>query len=128
MIPPLAREALERSEVVVGYGLYLRWIAPWLEGKEIHDLPLTKEREHLESEMTEKLETLRRESARQIEECRNKIAQQEEQHKETYRSRMAAESEFDKQKALLEQKLEFLERQLQESQSKEKELSSEVKN
>ena len=89
---------------------------------------LTKEREHLESEMTEKLETLRRESARQIEECKNKIASQEEQHKETYRSRMAAESEFDKQKALLEQKLEFLERQLQESQSKEKELSSEVKN
>ena len=41
---------------------------------------------------------------------------------------MAAESEFDKQKALLEQKVEFLERQLSESQLKEKELSSEVKN
>ncbi len=45
LIPPMAREALERSDVVVGYGLYLRWIAPWLAGKEVHDLPLTKERE-----------------------------------------------------------------------------------
>ena len=57
---------------------------------------MTKEREHLEQEMTERLETLSRESARQIEECRNKISSQEEQHKEIYRSRMAAESEFDK--------------------------------
>lgn len=41
---------------------------------------------------------------------------------------MAAESEYDKQKALLEQKLEFMEKQLEESQRKEKELSLEVKN
>jgi precorrin-6x reductase len=45
LIAPLAKAALERSDAVVGYGLYLRWIAPWLKGKEIHDLPLTKERE-----------------------------------------------------------------------------------
>jgi precorrin-6x reductase len=45
LIPPMARLALERSDVVVGYGLYLQWIAPWLDGKEVHDLPLTKERE-----------------------------------------------------------------------------------
>lgn len=45
LIPPMVRQALERSDAVVGYGLYLRWIAPWLEGKEVHDLPLTKERE-----------------------------------------------------------------------------------
>ena len=45
LIAPLARAALERSEVVVSYGLYLKWIEPWLEGKEIHSLPLTQERE-----------------------------------------------------------------------------------
>ncbi|MCX8512829.1 MAG: SAM-dependent methyltransferase, partial [Chthoniobacteraceae bacterium] len=45
LIPPLAREALTESSSVVGYGLYLQWIAPWLEGKVVHDLPLTKERE-----------------------------------------------------------------------------------
>ena len=45
LIVPRAREALENSDVIVGYELYLRWIAPWLEGKEIHTPPLTQERE-----------------------------------------------------------------------------------
>ncbi len=45
LIPPRARAAIERSEVIVGYGLYLKWIQPWLEGKEIHELPLTQERD-----------------------------------------------------------------------------------
>src|SRR5882757_8268116 len=45
LIVPRAKEALANSEVVVGYELYLRWIAPWLEGKEIHSPPLTQERE-----------------------------------------------------------------------------------
>ena len=45
LIPPMAREALIQSGSVVGYGLYLQWIAPWLEGKVVHELPLTKERE-----------------------------------------------------------------------------------
>lgn len=63
-----------------------------------------------------------------MEDARNKLTQQEEQAKEMMRTRMASESEFDKQKALLEQKVEFLERQLDEAQRKEKELSAEVKN
>lgn len=41
---------------------------------------------------------------------------------------MSAESEFDKQKALLEQKLEFTEKSLEEAYKKEKELSNELKN
>lgn len=45
LIPDMAREALEESDVVVGYDLYLRWIAPWIEGKEQHTPPLTQERE-----------------------------------------------------------------------------------
>jgi cobalt-factor III methyltransferase len=45
LIVPRAREALIKSEVIVGYELYLRWITPWLEGKEIHTPPLTQERE-----------------------------------------------------------------------------------
>jgi cobalt-factor III methyltransferase len=45
LIVPRAREALANSDVIVGYELYLRWIAPWLEGKEIHTPPLTQERE-----------------------------------------------------------------------------------
>ena len=45
LIPPAAESALRASDAIVGYELYLRWVAPWIEGKEIHALPLTKERE-----------------------------------------------------------------------------------
>ena len=71
---------------------------------------------------------MKKDFQRQLEESRNKVAQTEEQQKEIHRQRMAAESEFDKQKALLEQKIEFYEKGLEEAQKKEKELSLEVKN
>lgn len=45
LIAPLVTEALRDCEVVVGYDLYLRWIAPWIAGKEIYSPPLTQERE-----------------------------------------------------------------------------------
>lgn len=45
LLPPLARSALEQSDVVVSYDLYLTWIRPRLEGKELHTFPLTKEKE-----------------------------------------------------------------------------------
>jgi precorrin-6x reductase len=45
LIIPRAVAALQESEVIVAYELYLRWIAPWIEGKEIHTPPLTQERE-----------------------------------------------------------------------------------
>src|ERR1700730_9435275 len=45
LIPPMAESALRESEVIVGYELYLKWIAPWIAGKEIHAPPLTQERE-----------------------------------------------------------------------------------
>ena len=49
LIVPRARDALLSSDVIVGYELYLRWIAPWVEGKEIHTPPLTQERERAHS-------------------------------------------------------------------------------
>lgn len=49
LIPPMAEEALRASDVVVGYELYLRWIEPWIAGKEIHAPPLTRERERAET-------------------------------------------------------------------------------
>ena len=45
LIVPRAEAALRDSDVIVGYELYLRWIEPWLKGKEIHTPPLTQERE-----------------------------------------------------------------------------------
>jgi precorrin-6x reductase len=45
LIVPRAEAALRESEVIVAYEFYLRWIGPWLAGKEIHTPPLTQERE-----------------------------------------------------------------------------------
>src|ERR1700680_2860583 len=45
LIVPRAAAALRDSDVIVAYELYLRWIEPWLSGKEIHTPPLTRERE-----------------------------------------------------------------------------------
>ncbi len=45
LIPPQAIAALKASEVIVAYELYLKWIGPWIKGKEIHTPPLTRERE-----------------------------------------------------------------------------------
>lgn len=45
MIIPRAERALRDSDVIIGYELYLSWISPWLEGKEIHTPPLTQERQ-----------------------------------------------------------------------------------
>lgn len=45
LIPPMAEAALRASDAVVGYELYLRWIEPWIAGKERHTPPLTQERE-----------------------------------------------------------------------------------
>jgi precorrin-3B C17-methyltransferase len=45
LIVPRAEAALRDSDVIVAYELYLRWIEPWIKGKEIHTPPLTQERE-----------------------------------------------------------------------------------
>jgi precorrin-6x reductase len=45
LIAPRAIAALQNSDVIVAYELYLRWIAPHIAGKEIHTPPLTQERE-----------------------------------------------------------------------------------
>ncbi len=44
-ITPQAREAIRRSDVIVGYGTYLRLIPELLEGKEVHSTGMTKETE-----------------------------------------------------------------------------------
>jgi precorrin-6x reductase len=45
LIVPRAVAALQDSDVIVAYELYLRWIAPHIVGKQIHTPPLTQERE-----------------------------------------------------------------------------------
>ena len=45
LVAPRAEAAIRTSEIIVGYDLYLRWIASWIEEKQIHALPLTRERD-----------------------------------------------------------------------------------
>ena len=45
LIVPRAIAALRDSDVIVAYELYLRWIQPHIEGKQIFSPPLTQERE-----------------------------------------------------------------------------------
>ncbi len=45
LIAPMAKTALEASDVIVAYDLYLTWVMPWIIGKDIRTLPLTQERE-----------------------------------------------------------------------------------
>lgn len=81
----------------------------------------------MEKEHTEKLAHEKREAQRIIEEFKQKMNHNEESSKEAQRRIMAAESEFDKQKALLDQKIEFLEKSISESQRKEREYAEELK-
>ena len=56
------------------------------------------------------------------------MSKSDELKKEIQRQQVSAESEFDKQKALLDQKIEFLEKALEDSSRREKEISLELKN
>ncbi|MCF6311797.1 MAG: precorrin-3B C(17)-methyltransferase [Verrucomicrobiales bacterium] len=47
-IPPRARAAIANASEVVGYGLYLDLIEPWLHGKTEHRMPLTQEKARAE--------------------------------------------------------------------------------
>ena len=69
-----------------------------------------------------------KEFERQIEELTTKMSNAEDNKKEIQRMQVASESEFDKQKALFEQKIEFLEKALEDSNKREKEITVELKN
>ncbi len=40
-----SKEALKKSNIIIGYGLYFKWIKPLLTKQEIIDLPLTQEKQ-----------------------------------------------------------------------------------
>lgn len=53
LIPPMVEKALAASEVIVAYDLYLRWIQPWINGKDIRTMPLTQERDRAQLALAE---------------------------------------------------------------------------
>ena len=78
--------------------------------------------------MNQKTIGLKKDFERQIDELNQKVTNTDEQKKEIQRQQVASESEFDKQRALLDQKIEFLEKAVEDSSKREKELSTELKN
>jgi cobalt-factor III methyltransferase len=52
-VTPAAKSALEKSDLVVGYDLYLNLINTWLDGKETFSAPLGQERERAEKAIEE---------------------------------------------------------------------------
>ena len=58
----------------------------------------------------------------------NKMTVIEEQKKDIARQQTSSESEFDKQKALLDQKIEFLEKEVADISKREKDLTTELRN
>ena len=56
----------------------------------------------MENQLNTKLATVQKDSQRKIDEIQAKLNNAEDKQKEINRSQVAAESEFDKQKALLE--------------------------
>ena len=66
---------------------------------------------------------MKKEFEAQLEGLELKMNSAEEQKKAVQREKLSTESEFEKQKALLDQKVEFLEKALEDSNRREKEMS-----
>jgi hypothetical protein len=69
-----------------------------------------KEKQQQEKDFQETLKTQKDEFNRLQDEYKSKASVTDENSKEMQRRVMSAESEFEKQKALLDQKIEFLEK------------------
>ena len=63
---------------------------------------------------------------RMVEQIKTKMETSESSEREMQKRMISSESEFEKQKALLNQKISFLEDSLKASQAKEKQLASEL--
>ena len=88
---------------------------------------LKREKENSEKEYKTRMQSEKSESLRQIEEYKNRMYSSEEAAKEAQRRMLSSESESDKQKALLEQKITFMENTIETLKQKDKENQSEIK-
>lgn len=89
---------------------------------------LKQEKERNDKEWKERLQTEKSDANRQVDDFKNRMISSEENAKEFQRRMMASESESDKQKALLEQKVQFLENTVETLKQKEKDYQNEIKN
>ena len=88
---------------------------------------LEKEKEQLNKNLSEKLENLKKDSEKQIKELKEKLIQVEESLQGSDRLISNKESDFLKTRLLLDQKLKFSDKNIEDLQNKEKELMNEIK-
>lgn len=88
---------------------------------------IKEDKENFEKELRVEWQAEKEASHKMIEELKAKVLQTEEALKETERKIYLNDSEHEKQKALLQQKIEYYEKTLDEMSKKEKELSTEMK-
>ena len=88
---------------------------------------LRSERERVEKELRESQKQIKLDMSRQLEQATSKTGQFEESMKELERRLFQAESEHQQEKALLQQKIAFVEKSLEESSNREKTYLSELK-
>lgn len=93
-----------------------------------HLQQVQNDKQQVEQDLQNRLQSQKRDFERQLEEKDARVAQADDARKEFQRQSLSAESEFDKQKALFQQKIEHLEQALEASQKREKDISVELKN
>ena len=81
-----------------------------------------REKEQLENEAKMKISNQKEEANILVEQFKTKMVMAEDSQKEMQRRILSIEADFNKQKALLEQKIEFLEKQLEETQKREQQV------
>eukprot|EP01022_Parablepharisma_sp_SALTPOND_P026536 TRINITY_DN64349_c3_g1_i1.p1 TRINITY_DN64349_c3_g1~~TRINITY_DN64349_c3_g1_i1.p1 ORF type:complete len:1293 (-),score=318.68 TRINITY_DN64349_c3_g1_i1:5706-9584(-) len=86
------------------------------------------EKESTEKALKDQLEEERRTSQKTIEDLKDKLVQEQDKAKAAEHKMISFESEFEKQKALFEQKIVHLEKNLEETKAKEKDYVAEVNN
>ena len=88
---------------------------------------LRSERDRVEKELRESQKQVKQDMNRQLEEAVSKSGLFEESVKELERRHFQAESEHQQEKELLQQKISFLEKSLEESSKREKDYMTELK-
>ena len=92
--------------------------------EQLDDLRASRERET--SQRDKEMRSLRETANVSSEQMRQVKEEMEERMQEVTRAKMQAESEFDKERALFDQKVQYLERSLKEKQDRERNYLSEL--
>eukprot|EP00357_Protocruzia_adherens_P021897 CAMPEP_0115015452 /NCGR_PEP_ID=MMETSP0216-20121206/26784_1 /TAXON_ID=223996 /ORGANISM="Protocruzia adherens, Strain Boccale" /LENGTH=1622 /DNA_ID=CAMNT_0002385589 /DNA_START=185 /DNA_END=5053 /DNA_ORIENTATION=+ len=89
---------------------------------------VSRAKEELERDTVENLQKEKAEFTKKLNESRNKVVLSEEKVKEMERNMISQQSEHEKELALLNQKIEYLEKSLDDFGKREKDYMSEIRN